>query len=97
MLIMMEAKAEAIDNLRVVLLWFEVVAGLAINVRKIKMSKINNCQNLDDQMTVWGYQRGELPTVYLGLPLVVGFKAKDYGSRLWIDSDKDSQPGSVNT
>lgn len=72
----MEAKAEAVDNLRAVLLWFDAVANLSINVHKTKMYSVNASHEFEDEMADWGCQWGELLTTYRGLPLAAGYKLR---------------------
>lgn len=53
-LIMLEVKAEAIGDVRVILLWFKAVAGLRMNVNKAKMYQVNECREFKEQREDWG-------------------------------------------
>ena len=52
-----------------ILLWFEFVTGLRINLEKSLILPIGNVENLDDLAYQSGCKTGTLPSTYLGLSL----------------------------
>ena len=52
-----------------ILLWFEVVTELRINLEKSSILPVGNVENLDDLAYELGYKTGTLPSTNLGLPL----------------------------
>lgn len=76
-LIFIDAKESSIENHRAILLWFEAFAGLGMNAKKMKIFKINDCEDFVEVMSDWGCNEDTLPTSYLGLPLAAGNKAKE--------------------
>lgn len=65
-LLFLDAKKESVENGRACLLWFEVVAGLSINIEKTKFFRIGDCEGCDQQVREWGCEWAEFPTFYLG-------------------------------
>ena len=57
-----------------VLLWFEAISSLKINLENSSILSIRTVENLEDLASELGYRKGKLPTTYLGLPL--GMKCK---------------------
>ena len=57
-----------------ILIWFEVVSGLKINLGKLELVPVGMVHNLDLLLNVLGCKQGTLPMKYLGLPLGVKFK-----------------------
>jgi len=62
--------------LRCVLLCFEAISGLKINLGKSKLIGIKEGVKTNDLATNLGYGVGTLPNTYLGLPLGPSYKAK---------------------
>ena len=60
--------------LRMILIWFEAVSGLKINLSKSELVPIGMVHNLDLLLNVLGCKQGTLPMKYLGLPLGAKFK-----------------------
>ena len=58
-----------------ILIWFEVISGLKINLGKLELVPVGMVDNLDLLLIVLGCKQGTLPMKYLGLPL--GAKLKD--------------------
>ena len=59
-----------------ILIWFEVVSGLKINLGKSELVLVGMVDNLDLLLIVLGCKQGTLPMKYLGLPLGAKFKDK---------------------
>ena len=59
-----------------ILIWFEVVSGLKINLGKSELIPVGMVDNLDLLLIVLGYKQGTLPMKYLGLPMGAKFKDK---------------------
>ncbi|RVW54974.1 hypothetical protein CK203_096317 [Vitis vinifera] len=51
------------------LMWFEAISGLKINLTKCELIPVGRAENLDELALVLGCKVGVLPTTYLGLPL----------------------------
>ena len=75
-LIFCEANLDQILFLRTILIWFEVVFGLNINLGKSKLVLVGVVHNFDLLLNVLGRKQGILPMKYLGLPLGAKFKDK---------------------
>ena len=52
-----------------VLLWFEVISGLRINLDKSEIIPVGRVENLEVLAFELGCKVGKLPSLYLGLPL----------------------------
>ena len=59
-----------------ILIWFEVVSGLKINLGKSELVLVGVVNNIDIFLVVLGCKQGSLPMKYLGLPLGAKFKDK---------------------
>ena len=59
-----------------VLIWFEVVSGLKVNLGKFELVVVGAVHNMDLLVAVLGCKQGSLPMKYLGLPLGAKFKDK---------------------
>ncbi|KAJ9675647.1 hypothetical protein PVL29_024530 [Vitis rotundifolia] len=57
------------------LMWFEAVSGLRINLEKSELIPVGRVENMDDLAWDFGYRVGSLPTTYLGMPLGAPFKS----------------------
>ena len=62
--------------LRMVLIWFEAVFGLKINLGKSELVVVGAVHNMEILVAVLGCNQGSLPMKYLGLPLRAKFKDK---------------------
>ena len=58
-----------------ILMWFEAVSGLKINLNKSEILPIGPVANLEELAIELGCKVGSLPTTYLGLPLGAKHKA----------------------
>ena len=70
-----EAKKEHLTNLSWILFWFEAASGLRINLAKSEIILIGEVEEVDEMAVELGCRVGQLPAVYLGLPLGVPDKA----------------------
>ena len=52
-----------------ILLWFEAISGLKINLEKTLILLVGNVENLDELASELGCRTRALPSTYLGLPL----------------------------
>uniref|UniRef100_A0A0V0IY30 Putative ovule protein n=1 Tax=Solanum chacoense TaxID=4108 RepID=A0A0V0IY30_SOLCH len=68
---------EQLKYLRVILILFEAISGLHINWRKSHIYPINHVPDMELLAIILGGEVGNLPTVYLGMPL--GAKSKSKG------------------
>ena len=59
-----------------VLIWFEAVSGLKINLGKSELVLVGAVHNIELLAAVLGCKQGSLPIKYLGLPLGAKFKDK---------------------
>ena len=65
---------EQIVNLRGILVWFEAVSGLRVNLSKSFILPIGQVDNIQLLVGVLGCSTDSLPSSYLGLPLGAKFK-----------------------
>ena len=59
-----------------ILMWFEAVSGLKINLNKSEILPIGPVANMEELASELGCKTGSLPTTYLGLPLGAKHKAQ---------------------
>ncbi|RVX10936.1 putative mitochondrial protein [Vitis vinifera] len=78
-LIFYDARKEVLESLSWILMWFEAMSGLKINLEKSELIPIEEVTNLKDFVRALGCKEGSLPSTYLGLPLGAPFKS----SRVW--------------
>ncbi|RVW41530.1 hypothetical protein CK203_068262 [Vitis vinifera] len=64
---------EVLEYLSWILMWFEAMSGLKINLEKSE--PIGEVLNLEDLVGALGCKEGFLPSTYLGLPLGAPFKS----------------------
>ena len=57
-----------------VLMWFEALSGLKINLEKSEIIPVGRVENIDFLAEAFGCWVGSLPSSYLGLPLGAPFK-----------------------
>lgn len=75
-LLFCNAEALQVGYLRCVLLCFEAVSGLKVNLGKSEMIPIRAVDDIGALAQILGCRVVLLPTVYLGLPLGSSFKSK---------------------
>lgn len=68
-LIFCQASQDQITYLCWLLMWFEAILGLRINLEKNELILMGKVDNMDDLTTEFGCKVGCLPSTYLGLPL----------------------------
>jgi hypothetical protein len=75
-LVFCEVNPDHLRFLRVVLLCFEAVSGLKINLAKSVLVPVGDVDNVDELANIMECGVSSLPLKYLGLPLGACFKAK---------------------
>ena len=75
-LVFCDANIDHMLTLRMVLIWFEAVSGLKINLGKSELVAVGDVRNMELLVAVLGCNQGSLPMKYLGLPLGAKFKDK---------------------
>lgn len=75
-LVFCNAEATQVGYLRCVLLSFEAVSGLKVNLGKSEMIPIGAVEDIGALAQILGRRLASLPSVYLGLPLGSFFKSK---------------------
>uniref|UniRef100_A0A2N9I5C4 Reverse transcriptase domain-containing protein n=1 Tax=Fagus sylvatica TaxID=28930 RepID=A0A2N9I5C4_FAGSY len=76
-LIFCEANSEHIVHLCSILLWFEAISGLRVNLGKSELVQVGEVPFLEELADIMGCKTSTLPMKYLGLPLGAKFKSKD--------------------
>ena len=74
-LIFCQANKEQLKYLSWILMWFEALSGLKINLNKSEVIPIGIVDNVEELASKLGCKVGSLPTPYLGLPLGAKHKA----------------------
>jgi hypothetical protein len=75
-LIMCDVDQDQILNLDHILLCFEAISGLKINLRKSKLVTVGHEPNQEELADILSCSISSLPLKYLGLPLGAPFKSK---------------------
>ena len=75
-LIFCDANINQMLILRMVLIWFEAVSGLKVNLGKSELVAVGAVHNMDLLVAVLGCKQRSLAMKYLGLPLGAKFKDK---------------------
>ena len=75
-LVFCDANIDQMLILRMVLIWFEAVSGLKVNLGMSELVGVGAVHNIDLLVAVLGCKQGSLPVKYLGLPLGAKFKDK---------------------
>ena len=75
-LIFCDADLEQILILRMILIWFEVMSSLKMNLGKLELVPVGVVHNIDLLLNVLGCKQGTFPMKCLGLPLGANFKDK---------------------
>ncbi|KAG5575092.1 hypothetical protein H5410_055226 [Solanum commersonii] len=66
---------EQISYIRVILVHFEAVSGLKVNLGKGSLFPVNEVPQIKEMAGILGCSVGKLPTTYLGMPLGNNHKA----------------------
>ena len=74
-LVFYKASQDHLTYLSWLLMMFEAVSGLKINLEKSEFIPIERVENIDDLALDFGCRVGSLPSTYLGLPLGAPFKS----------------------
>ncbi|KAL6348571.1 hypothetical protein AAG906_016083 [Vitis piasezkii] len=74
-LIFCEAKKEYLTHLSWILFWFEAALRLKINLDKSEVIPVGEVEEVNEMAVEIGCRVGQLPTIYLGLPLGAPNKA----------------------
>ena len=74
-LIFCQANIEHLKYLSWILMWFEALSGLKINLNKSEVIPIGTVDNMEELASELGCKVGSFPTPYLGLPLGAKHKA----------------------
>ena len=74
-LLFYEADKNQLKFLSWILMWFEAMSGLKINLNKSEIIPIGPVANVEELASELGCKVGSLPTSYLGLPLSAKHKA----------------------
>ncbi|RVW12312.1 Transposon TX1 uncharacterized 149 kDa protein [Vitis vinifera] len=74
-LVFCQASQDHLTYLSWLLMWFEVMSRLRINLEKSELIPIGRVENIDDLALDFGCRVGSLPSTYLGLPLSAPFKS----------------------
>ena len=75
-LIFSDADLDQMLLLCMLLIWFEAMSGLKINLGKSELVPVGAVHNIELLVAVLDCKQGSLPTKYLGLPLGAKFKDK---------------------
>ena len=57
------------------LMWFEAISGLRVNLDKSELIPVGSVENVEDLASELGCKVGSLPSMYLGMPLGAPFKS----------------------
>ena len=68
-LVFYEVSQDQLSFLCWLLMWFEALSGLKINLEKSELIPVGRVSNVDSLADELGCKVGSLPTTYLGLPL----------------------------
>ena len=74
-LVFCQASQDHLTYLSWLLMWFEAVSGLRINLEKSELISVGRVENVDDLILDFGCRVGSLSSTYLGLPLGAPFKS----------------------
>ena len=76
MIVFCDNECEQIVNLRCILIWFQAVSGLRVNLTKSSILLVGQSDNLQILAGVLGCNTDFFTITYLGLPLSAKFKEK---------------------
>ncbi|XP_026419594.1 uncharacterized protein LOC113315541 [Papaver somniferum] len=74
LIVFLDDQVEEIQNLKNILLSFELVSGLKVNFKKSAIVAVGNAVNIEANAIIFGCPITTLPMKYLGIPL--GSKSK---------------------
>jgi hypothetical protein len=76
-LIFCEATPDHLSHLHSLLIWFEAISRLRINLGKSELVQVGEVPLLEELADILGCKTSTLPMKYLGLPLGASFKSKN--------------------
>ena len=74
-LIFCEAKEKQLPYLCWLLMWFEAISGLRVNLEKNELIPVGRVENVEDLADEFGYKVERLPSTYVGVSLGAPFKS----------------------
>ena len=74
-LVFCQASQDNLTYLSWLLMWFEAMSGLRINLEKSELIPVGRVENIDDLALDFGCRVCSFPSTYLGLPLGAPFKS----------------------
>ena len=75
MLILCKPNHDQLTYLSWLLIWFEAISRLSINLEKSKLILVGRMENVEELALKFGCKVGALPSSYLGVPLGAPFKS----------------------
>ena len=78
-LIFCNANIDQMLILRMMLIWFEAVSGLKVNLGKSELVAMGAVHNMDLLVAILGCKQRSLPMKYLGLPLGENLRTNLFG------------------
>ena len=96
-LIFCDANIDHLLILRLVLIWFEAVSSLKVNLGKSELVAVGAVPNMDLLVAVLGCKQGSLPMKYLGLPLGAKFKDKSTWNPILEKMKRDRKSTRLNS
>ncbi|RVW45235.1 LINE-1 retrotransposable element ORF2 protein [Vitis vinifera] len=69
------SKEDQLTHLCWLLMWFEALSGLKVNMEKSELIPIDRVENVGELADEYGYKVGNLSSTYLGMPLGAPFKS----------------------
>ncbi|RVW32845.1 putative ribonuclease H protein [Vitis vinifera] len=73
-LIFCKANKDQVTFLSWLLMWFEAISGLKVNLDKSELIPMGNVENVEELASELGCKVGSLPSNYLGMPFGAPFK-----------------------
>ena len=95
-LIFCETSKDQLLHLHWVLMWFEAISGLKINLEKSERILVGRVPIMEELVDILGCEVGLLPSKYLGLPLGATFKSTTMSSPLIHISSLMAEAGRVH-
>ena len=74
-LLFYEASQNQMTFLCWLLMWFEAISGLRVNLDKSELISMGRVESVEDLTSELGCKVGSLPSTYLGMPLSAPFKS----------------------
>ena len=74
-LIFCEAMEEHLTWLCWLLMWFEAISRLRVNLEKNELIPVGRVENMEELAEEFSYKVGRLPSTYLGMSLDAPFKS----------------------